>query len=147
MTRTPLLALVVIAAACGGAGDGTTTVAMPSTLTGVIVEIDGFGGDVEAFVLDAGGEEYEIRIAPDVDYGFDLSHLYVHQSDGLPVRCALETRDGALYALRIDDASERPSPGSPSALASGPVTVWWRARRGVAPGRSSVAAARTGRGS
>ena len=104
MTRMLSLTLVLVVTACGGAGDGSTTVAMPTTLTGVIVEIDGFGGDVEAFVLDAGGEEYEIRIAPGVDYGFDLAHLYVHESDRLPVRCALETRDGALYALRIDDA-------------------------------------------
>ncbi len=106
MTRTLSLAFVLVFAACGGTDDGTTTTmaAAPKTVTGVIVEIDGFGGDVEAFVLDAGGEEYEIRVAPEVDYGYDLSHLYLHESDGLPVRCSLETRNGELYALRIDDA-------------------------------------------
>jgi hypothetical protein len=78
----------------------------PSALTGLIVEIEGAGSDVDSFTLEeaAGGETYEIRIASDVDYGFDLSHLFQHLNERLPVRCALEERDGDLYALEIVDA-------------------------------------------
>ena len=97
-----LLVFAVVLAACGG--DGEPRGASPTALTGLIVDIRRQGSDVRSFTLEAGAQSYEIRIAPDVDYGFDLSHLYVHQSDRLPVRCALETRDGELYALRIDDA-------------------------------------------
>ena len=102
------LVLVVAFAACGG-GEGATTslpppAPVPSMLTGVIVEIDGSGNDITSFVLDAGGQTYDIRIAPGVDYGFDLSHLELHRADSLPVLCTLETRGGELYALRIDDA-------------------------------------------
>jgi hypothetical protein len=99
-----LLVLAAVLAACGGGGAGGTPTAAPSELTGLIVDIRGEGSDVRSFTLEAGDESYEIRIAPDVVYGFDLAHLHVHRSDRLPVRCALEERDGALFALRIDDA-------------------------------------------
>jgi hypothetical protein len=97
-----LLVFVVVPAGCGG--DGELRGASPTALTGLIVDIRGEGSEVRSFTLEADAQSYEIRIAPDVDYGFDLSHLYVHQSDRLPVRCELEERDGVLYALRIDDA-------------------------------------------
>ena len=93
-------------AGCGGAGDdgeSTEPAATPSELTGVIVDIRGQGRDVSSFTLQSGGEGYEIRIAADVDYGFDLSHLREHESSMLPVRCRFERRQGGLYALAIDD--------------------------------------------
>lgn len=76
----------------------------PSALTGVITEIAAGGdGEVTGFDLDAGGESHEILVDPARDYGFDLAHLYEHQSTGDPVRVRLQQRDAALYALRIDD--------------------------------------------
>jgi hypothetical protein len=59
---------------------------------------------VTSFELAAAGESYEILIDGDRDYGFDLTHLYEHQTSGDPVRVRLRERDEALYALRIDDA-------------------------------------------
>lgn len=96
----------MLLAGCGGAGDGavsTRPVPAPRDLTGLIVDIRGQGGDVNSFTLQSGGEEYEIRIASDVDYGFELSHLREHESSMWPVRCRLERRLGALYAVAIDD--------------------------------------------
>lgn len=79
--------------------------APPTVLTGVITEVAaGTGGKVTGFDLDASGESYEILIDSARDYGFDLTHLYEHQSTGDPVRVRLQQRDAALYALRIDDA-------------------------------------------
>lgn len=100
MWRVPLLVLVVAAlGACGG-GDAPP----PSELTGLVVAIDGEGSDVRAFTLEAGLDEYEIRIVDGRDYGFDLAHLGAHLRDRLPVRCSLVERDGELYALEIEDA-------------------------------------------
>lgn len=77
----------------------------PSALTGVITQIAaGGGGEVTGFDLTTAGESHKILIDPGRDYGFDLSHLYEHESTGDPVRVRLEERDEALYALRIDDA-------------------------------------------
>ncbi len=95
-----LVALLCVVAGCGS-GDREPT---PDELTGLIVAIDGEGSDVEAFTLEAGLEEYEILIADDVDYGFDLEHLKEHQETGDRVRCELEQRDGRLYARAIFDA-------------------------------------------
>lgn len=77
----------------------------PAALIGVITEITAEdGGEVTGFDLDAGEESYEILIDPARDYGFDLSHLYEHQTTEDPVRVQLQQREEALYALRIDDA-------------------------------------------
>lgn len=102
-----LVALVV-------SGCGKEAPAPPMALTGVITEVAaGTGGKVTGFDLDAAGESHEILIDPARDYGFDLTHLYEHQSSGDPVRVRLQQRDRALYALRIDDAL-RPSPAEPA---------------------------------
>lgn len=91
-----LLALV----ACGG------DEAAPVQVVGVIVSVqDGPNGEVESFELDSEEEAYTIHIAPDVDYGFALSHLHEHESTGDPVRCVLEEREDRLYALEILDAA------------------------------------------
>ncbi len=95
------LALLVAAAGCDVSRDEPPP---PSQLTGSIVSIDGDGSDVRSFSLASDGEEYEIFIAPDVDYGFDLAHLHAHEAAGDPVHCLLEERDDRLYALTIDDA-------------------------------------------
>ncbi len=62
------------------------------------------GGDIRAFTLRADGETYEILIAEEIDYGFDLEHLGEHRRAGDPVRVRLEERDDGLYALEIADA-------------------------------------------
>jgi hypothetical protein len=66
--------------------------------------VQGRGNDVRSFTLESGGKEYRIRVAPDVDYGFQLSHLRTHQASLYPVRCTFERRAGRLYALEIVDA-------------------------------------------
>jgi hypothetical protein len=76
----------------------------PSDVTGVITRVADADGEVASFDLDAGVESFEILIDPGREYGFDLTHLYEHQSSGDPVRVRLRERDEALYALRIDDA-------------------------------------------
>lgn len=76
----------------------------PDRLIGEILEVREEGRRVSAFTLEADGERWEIRIAEDVDYGFDLDHLYEHRDTGDPVDVLLEEREGHLVALRIDDA-------------------------------------------
>jgi hypothetical protein len=93
-----LLSVVAVLAACGGGDDE------PDEVTGLIVDIQGRGNEVRSFTLESGGKEYRIRVAPDVDYGFQLSHLRTHQASLYPIRCTFERRAGALYALEIVDA-------------------------------------------
>ena len=101
--RAGLLVLLVgLLAASGGCGESREP--PPSELTGAIVAIDGEGSDIRSFTLASEGEEYEIFIAADVDYGFDLAHLHEHEETGDPVHCRLEEREDRLYALSIDDA-------------------------------------------
>ncbi len=104
-----VVAALAASAGCGGSGESapaelTGEVAAPDELTGEIVAIDGEGSEIRSFTLASEGEEYEILIAPDVDYGFDLAHLHEHEAAGDPVHCRLEERDGDLYALSIEDA-------------------------------------------
>jgi hypothetical protein len=93
-----LLSIVAVLAACGGGEDER------NELTGLIVDVQGRGDDVRSFTLESGGKEYRIRVAPDVEYGFQLGHLRTHQASLYPVRCTFERRAGRLYALEIVDA-------------------------------------------
>ena len=88
----------------GGCGGDDTADRPPSELVGVIVDLDEPGGRVSSFTLRNGGRTYEVFVAADVDYGFDLRHLREHREGGDPVRCRLEDRGGRLYALAIADA-------------------------------------------
>lgn len=107
-----LSCLVLLGAACGGdddeKGTGGDTVAAedaPDEVTGVLLDLESEGvGEVTSFTLKDGDDTYEIFIADDVDYGFDLGHLSEHLTSGDPVSVPLEVRDGKLYALSIDDA-------------------------------------------
>jgi len=99
--RTALVLLVAVFLVAGCAGGEPE--ASPSELTGLIVGVEGEGSDIRAFTLEVGLDEFEIRIAGDVDYGFDLVHLREHEQKALPVRCDLEERAGVLYALTIED--------------------------------------------
>ena len=105
--------LALLGAACGGDDDGGEsaggeTVAAedaPDEVTGVLLDVESEGvGEVTSFTLKENDETYEILIADDVDYGFNLGHLSEHLTTGDPVRVPLEVRDGKLYALSIDDA-------------------------------------------
>jgi hypothetical protein len=88
-----------------GAGCSKETPPPPTALTGVITQIAaGAGDEVTGFDLEAAGKSYNILIDPGRDYGFDLNHLYEHESTGDPVRVRLRAEDKTLYALRIDDA-------------------------------------------
>ena len=94
------LALVAGAASCGESRDP-----VPSTTVGVITAIEGEGSEVMSFTLETDDDgTFEVFIAADVDYGFDLAHLREHETTGDPVRCRLEERDGRAYALEIVDA-------------------------------------------
>lgn len=112
--RKPIVLLLCCAAlfavACGGddsepAGGEAPAAEAPEEVTGVLLDVQSEGvGEVTSFTLKDGDDTYEIFIAEDVDYGFDLGHLNEHLTAGDPVRVPLEERDGKLYALSIDDA-------------------------------------------
>jgi hypothetical protein len=105
--RRSYTALVLVITAgfsgCGGNGNGADP-QNPSELTGVIVDVQGRGDDVRSFTLQTTGGDYRLRIAPDVDYGFQPSHLRAHENALLPVRCTLQRRASGLYAIAIVDA-------------------------------------------
>jgi len=97
------VALVFFGAACGGSGEAAEP--PPPEATGLITEVREEDGKVSAFTLEGLSGTYDVRIASDVEYGFDLRHLHEHERKREPVRCRLEQRDdGRVYALRIDDA-------------------------------------------
>jgi hypothetical protein len=93
-----LASIVAILAGCGGGGGDS------NELTGLIIDVRGRGNDVRSFTLRSGDRTYDIRIAPEVDYGYPLGHLRAHESSFFPVRCKFERRQGRLYALEIVDA-------------------------------------------
>ena len=104
-----LCCLALIGAACGGDEDekepSSDAANAPDHVTGVIVDVKSESlQEVTGFTLKDGDQTYEIFIAEDVDYGFDLGHLREHLRTGDPVTVPLDVREGKLYALSIDDA-------------------------------------------
>ena len=107
-----LSCLALLGTACGGddaeepnAAEHVAAEDAPDEVTGVLLDVESEGvGEVTSFTLKEGDDTYEIFIAEDVDYGFNLGHLSEHLTSGDPVRVPLEVRDGKLYALSIDDA-------------------------------------------
>ena len=110
-----LFLVTLLTAACGdssgdstGAG-GTTSVATspaPTEVQGLIVDIESGESpdDITSFVLESDTDEtYEIQIDPDVDYGFNLSHLRVHQTEALPVLVTLRSEGDQLLAVSVVD--------------------------------------------
>ena len=99
-----ILALALLLAACADSSEDNQPLPPPSQAEGLITEITPPEGEPESFVLET--EEhgtFEVLIAADVDYGFDLQHLHEHMDGDLPVRVQLEGRDGRATALSIDD--------------------------------------------
>ena len=86
-------------------GEAVAAEDAPDEVTGVLLEVESEGlGEVTSFLLKDGDDRYEIFIASDVEYGFDLGHLNEHLTTGDPVTVPLEVRGDKLYALSIDDA-------------------------------------------
>ncbi|MDQ3955971.1 MAG: hypothetical protein M3285_10545 [Actinomycetota bacterium] len=105
-----LLTASVLVVACGD-GDGRKPedqkpeAPPPSTLRGVITEVDSSGlTEVKSFTLSVKGEIYKIFLADDIELGFPPAHLNEHKTTGDPVRVDLEGRSGKLYATSIADA-------------------------------------------
>ena len=98
-----LATLCLVLVACGGEDVAGTPHDVPATITGNVVEVEPAKGDVESFVVEEDGTRYELLIADDVDYGFDLSHLREHKEGADPVRVSTEQRDDGAYALLIED--------------------------------------------
>lgn len=96
-------ALIVLSVAgCGGSEDACTD---RTTLTGVVLDVESRSlTDVRAFTLRSEGEECEILIDPEREYGFALPHLNEHKISADPVRVEVEARDDELVALSIEDA-------------------------------------------
>ena len=79
----------------------------PTEVTGIITELSAGAdqSDVTALAVETDdGTVFDLLIDPELDYGFDLAHLFEHRDTGDPVRVQVDDRDGTLYALRIDDA-------------------------------------------
>lgn len=89
-----------MSSACGG----PESPRLPSELTGTIVDVQSAGGEVQGFTLRSNGDTFDLSIANDVKYGFDLDHLREHLATGDPIRCTVEEREDKLYALSILDA-------------------------------------------
>ena len=70
----------------------------------MVVDVQSEGLDnVTSFEVRSEGENYEIFIDPEIDYGFRLGHLQAHRVSGDPVLVKLDDRDGKLFALSIED--------------------------------------------
>ncbi len=109
MRIAAVILVVALSTGCGPAVQEEATEPETTTeltsVTGPIIEIAPELGDVESFTVESdSGEEIEILIAPDRDYGFDLQHLHVHLDTGDPVVVGLETDADVLHATSIDDA-------------------------------------------
>jgi hypothetical protein len=97
-------ALLLVGAACAGDDAVSRGEDVPSVVNGLITSIAPAQGDIESFTIEQDGTSYEIKIADDVDYGFDLEHLREHLEDELPVIVTVEDREGAAVATTIEDA-------------------------------------------
>jgi hypothetical protein len=103
LVRFAVVALLLVGAACAGDDAVSSADEVPSEVTGLITSIVPSQGDIESFTLEEDGTSYEIKIADDVDYGFDLEHLREHLEAEDPVVVTVEDREGAAVATAIED--------------------------------------------
>ena len=98
------IAAAVLLVACGGDEPTTSTGETPERVTGTITEVEPAEGTPEHFIVqEEDGDEFTIEIDPDMDYGFDLTHLHEHQASGDPVDVDIRTEGDALIATSIVD--------------------------------------------
>jgi hypothetical protein len=89
--------------ACGGSSSACED---RTTMTGVVLDVQSRTlTDVRAFTLRSEGQECEILIDPDRDYGFALPHLNEHKISADPVTVTVEVRDDELVARSIEDSA------------------------------------------
>lgn len=105
--RRLLLILALLLAACESDGSGSnarTDYPPPDRVTGIITEIDFEDDRVVGFFVETRTGDWDVRIDPDRDYGFNLKHLEQHRARELPVDVPVEQRGDELYAIDILDA-------------------------------------------
>lgn len=83
---------------------GLTACSPGARIEGTITDVEGHGGRVSAITVRTAGGPQRILIDPGRNYGFDLAHLKVHQTEKLPVKVKVKDRGGNKVALDIDDA-------------------------------------------
>jgi hypothetical protein len=100
--------VLTLAAGCssGSIDDPAPATGRASTeqITGTIVTMSVESSEIASITVEHDGDETEIFIKEDFDYGFDLQHLYSHQEKKQPVRVSIERIDGEPFATAIDDA-------------------------------------------
>jgi hypothetical protein len=116
-TRNLFAAILVVILVIGGGAAlvlGGTSMVQPDgrpTLTGVVVGVDAAGlTDVRGFTIRGDdGRIVEFTMGP-LENGaqFPPGHLSEHQATAEPVRVTYVDDDGALVAVRIDDAPTTP---------------------------------------
>ena len=103
-----LVALLVVAGAIMLATQGGGSDSGEQAAAGGQQQIDGLvmQATSELLVLrpSDGSAERRFAIRPTDAPKFDVFHLQQHAADGLPTRVTYVEQDGALYALRADDA-------------------------------------------
>jgi hypothetical protein len=105
MPMRVLAASALLALSLGGCGGSQPACADRTTLTGIVLDVESRTlTDVRAFTLRSQGEECEIIVDPDRQYGFALPHLNEHKISADPVKVEVEVRDDELVALSIDDS-------------------------------------------
>ena len=101
--RIAAILLALVAVACGGSEEPPEE--SPTRVTGLIADVEPPEGTTPTSftVEEEDGDSYAIEIDPELDYGFDLHHVYEHFENDDPVDVTVEERDGALVATAIED--------------------------------------------
>ena len=105
--RLVVVALVALVAfgACGDDPPDQSRAPAPEEITGPVTKVDSESlGDVTSFEVRHEDEVFQVFIDPEINYGFNLSHINEHLASGDPVRVGLDEQDGKLYATVIADA-------------------------------------------
>ena len=97
-----VVALCLLAPACADATDERES--SPSTITGVVIEVEDRGFDeVTGFVVRSRGAEYDIAVNEGTEFDFAPSHLRSHLVSGEPVMVWVEGGEDDLTAVSVTD--------------------------------------------